>query len=108
MEISVPLWAHLASTPRAPVSHFVMVSTADPQGNRILLIPVITATHPQHRAAGEEGMRLLAQGAQLGHTQAINTWQSNPRDTPRTQHQPPAESRPGVLFYGIPAQVDFL
>lgn len=53
-------------------------------------------------------MRLLAQGAQVGHTQPINTWQSNPRDTPRTQHQPPAESRPGVLFYGIPAQVDFL
>lgn len=31
-------------------------------------------------------MRLLAQVAQVGHTQPISTWQSNPEDTPRAQH----------------------
>lgn len=31
-------------------------------------------------------MRLLAQVAQVGHTQPISTRQSNPEDTPRAQH----------------------
>lgn len=31
-------------------------------------------------------MRLLAQVAQVGHTQSINTRQSNSGDTPRAQH----------------------
>lgn len=47
VEISVP-----DSSPKAPVSHFAVVSTADPQGNRIFPVPVITATHPQHRDQG--------------------------------------------------------
>lgn len=57
VEISVPFWAHLASTPTATASHFAVVIPADPRGNRIFLVPVITATHPQHRDQGLQERR---------------------------------------------------
>lgn len=57
VEISVPFWAHLASTPTAAASHFAVVIPADPRGNRIFLVPVITATHPQHRDQGLQERR---------------------------------------------------
>lgn len=61
-------------------------------------------------------MRLLAQVAQVGHTQPISTWQSNPEDTPRAQHHQlnPAQVsfvmglQPRWTPYGYPDHVGLL
>lgn len=61
-------------------------------------------------------MRLLAQVAQVGHTQPVSTWQSNPEDTPRAQHHRlnPAQVnlimglQPRWTPYGYPEHVGLL
>lgn len=51
---------------------------------------------------------MLVQVAQVGHTQPINTRQSNPGDTPRAQHHWLDPDQSSGIRYGSPDQVDSL